>query len=78
MHVRRYKRKKGADGGPLERKKGLSKGGALLYMGPEVYDKNMLNTVFGGFTYENIGELCDVLSTRVIDEFRLSNSRKTR
>ena len=48
--------KKGPGGGPLERRKGWSKGGALFDMGPVVYNKNILNTVFEGVSYDNIGE----------------------
>ncbi|KAL3797968.1 hypothetical protein HJC23_013206 [Cyclotella cryptica] len=49
--------KKGPGGGPLERRKGWSKGGALFDMGPVVYNKNILNIVFEGVSYNNIEEL---------------------
>lgn len=48
--------KKGPDGGPLERRKGWSKGGALFDMGPVVYNRNILNTVFEDVTYDNIDQ----------------------
>ncbi|KAL7481931.1 hypothetical protein ACHAW6_007650 [Cyclotella cf. meneghiniana] len=48
--------KKGPGGGPLERRKGWSRGGALFDMGPVVYNNNILNTVFEGVSYDNIGE----------------------
>jgi hypothetical protein len=47
--------KKGPGGGPLERRKGWSKGGALFDMGPVVYNRNILEKVFEGVTYDNIG-----------------------
>lgn len=48
--------KKGPGGGPLERRKGWSKGGALFDMGPVVYNRNILETVFEGVTYDDIGK----------------------
>ncbi|KAL7504811.1 hypothetical protein ACHAXN_005596 [Cyclotella atomus] len=45
----------GPNGGPLERRKGWSKGGALFDMGPVVYNRNILSMVFEGVTYDDIG-----------------------
>lgn len=46
--------KTGPNGGPLERRKGWSKGGSLFDMGPVVYNRNILNLVFEGVTYDDI------------------------
>jgi len=46
--------KSGPAGGPLERRGGWSKGGALFDMGPVVYNKNILKTVFEGVNYNTI------------------------
>lgn len=47
--------KGGPNAGPLERRKGWSKGGALFDMGPVVYNRNILSTVFENVTYDDIG-----------------------
>lgn len=48
--------KKGPNGGPLERRKGWSRGGALFDMGPVVYNRNILSMVFEGVSYDDIGK----------------------
>jgi hypothetical protein len=52
----RIRMKTGPNGGPLERRKGWSKAKELFEMGPVVYNRNILQKVFIGVTYNDIGD----------------------